>query len=132
MCNLRSEFIQILHIPSNMEMCRWFFQGFTEIQNGRHWSILIFLWARKNQKISSIIFLKFQLYIPSNVDILLMLPVFKMSFRGQLKFFCGRKNSKTSSQKLFKFYNQITHDMEKCSYFFTIYRQTSHSARSSG
>ena len=24
------------HIPHDMEMCVWFFQGFKEIQNGRH------------------------------------------------------------------------------------------------
>ena len=35
------------HIPHDIEICRWFFQGFTEIQNGRHGSTLIFWWARK-------------------------------------------------------------------------------------
>ena len=35
--NFKSEIIQIFyHIPHHMEMCRWLFQGFTEIQNGRH------------------------------------------------------------------------------------------------
>ena len=41
---LRSE---IIHIPHDMEMCRSIFQGFTEIQNGRHGSTSIFLWAQK-------------------------------------------------------------------------------------
>ena len=34
-----------------MEMCRWFFQGFTEIQNGRHRSTSIFWCAQKLKKI---------------------------------------------------------------------------------
>ena len=44
------------HIPHDMEMCMWLFQGFTEI-HGRHaWTSFfhIFLWAQKlknwNQK----------------------------------------------------------------------------------
>ena len=35
------------HIPHDMEMFRWFFKGFAEIQNGRHGSTSIFLWAQK-------------------------------------------------------------------------------------
>ena len=34
-----------------MEMCRRLFQCFTEIQNGRHGSTSIFLWAQKLKKI---------------------------------------------------------------------------------
>ena len=29
------------HIPHDMEMCKWYFQGFTEIQNGRHRSTFV-------------------------------------------------------------------------------------------
>ena len=32
-------------ISHDMEMCRWLFQGFTEIHNGNHESTSIFLWA---------------------------------------------------------------------------------------
>ena len=40
--------------------------------------------------------------------------------RSTPKFFVGRKNFKTSSQKLFKFYNHIPHDMEMCRCFFKV------------
>ena len=46
-------------------------------------------------------------------DFLKMLPKFKMAARGQLKKFCGWKNSKTWSQKLFNFYYNIRQDMER-------------------
>ena len=37
-----------------MEMCRWhFFEGFAEIQNGRHGSTSIFLWAQKLKKLKA-------------------------------------------------------------------------------
>ena len=64
-----SEIIQILnHIPHDMEMCRWLFQGFTEIQNGRHTPTLIFWGAYKLKKfVWSIFFFKFQHHIPSNM-----------------------------------------------------------------
>ena len=35
------------HIPHDMEMCMWFFQGFTEIQNDRHAWTSYFLWVQK-------------------------------------------------------------------------------------
>ena len=35
-----------------------------------------------------------------------------MAAKGQLQFFCGCKNSKTWSQKLFKFYYHISHDFK--------------------
>ena len=41
-----------------MEMCRWLFQGFTEIQNGRH---------RSTSKLFGQFFFKFQHHIPSNM-----------------------------------------------------------------
>ena len=170
-----------------MEMCRWLCQGFTEIQNGRHRSTLIFWW-RKNSKTLSRKLFKFNYHIPHNMemckwfvkvllkfkmaamdklhifcgrkteklksviihifffgggtqkiclvnffsnfnitflatwgcasDFLKMLPNFKMTARGQLQNFCGRKNSKTRSQKLFKFYYHIPHDMEMCRWLF--------------
>ena len=35
--NLNRKLLQFYyHIPNDMEMCMWFFQGFTEIQNGHH------------------------------------------------------------------------------------------------
>ena len=37
------------HIPHNMEMCRWFFQDFTEIHNGCHGSTSIFSWPQKHK-----------------------------------------------------------------------------------
>ena len=49
---LKSEIIQI---PHHMEMCRWHFQGFTEIQNGRHGPASIFFLgggSAETQKIS--------------------------------------------------------------------------------
>ena len=36
-----------------MEMCRWLFKGFAEIQNGQHRSTLIFLWAQKLKKLKA-------------------------------------------------------------------------------
>ena len=40
-------------IPHDMEMCMWFFQDFTEIQNGRHaWTSTFFVQA-KTQKLKS-------------------------------------------------------------------------------
>ena len=41
-----------------------------------------------------------------------------MAVSDQLQFFCGRKNSQTPSQKLFKFYSHIPHDIEMCMCFF--------------
>ena len=85
-----------------MEMCRWLFQGFTEIQNGRHRSTLI--WGGGGRKNSKNVFGQF--FLNFNItfliatwgcasDFLKMLPKFKMAARGQLQIFCGRKNSKT-------------------------------------
>ena len=45
-------------------------------------------------------------------DFLKILPKFKIAARGQLQKFCRSKNSLTESQKLFKFYNHVPHDME--------------------
>ena len=49
-----------------MEICRWLFQGFTEIQNGRHGSTSIFWWAQKLKKLVWSIFFNFKHHIPSN------------------------------------------------------------------
>ena len=43
--------------------------------------------------------------------LLKMLPKFKMAARGQLQFFLWERKL---SQKLFKFYNNIPHNMEMC------------------
>ena len=42
-----------LRMSVDMEMCRWIFQGLTEIHNGCHWSTLYFC-GRKNSKSETI------------------------------------------------------------------------------
>ena len=56
-------------------------------------------------------------------DFVKMLAKFKMAARGYLHFFCERKNSKTKSQKLFKFYYHIPHEMEMCRRFSRVLRK---------
>ena len=79
------------HIPHDMEMCRWLFQGFTEIQNGRHRSILIFGGVRELKKIVWSIFLNFYITFLATCgyasDYLKMLPKFKIAARSQLQIF---------------------------------------------
>ena len=61
------------HIPYDMEMCMWFFQGFTEIQNGRHAWTSYFFMAAKTQKIKSEIMCRWfywNLKWPPQVDFL--------------------------------------------------------------
>ena len=59
-----------------MEMCRWLFQGFTEIKNGHHGLTLIFLWAQ----------------ITYARDFSKILTKIKMAARGQLQnFLCAQK-----------------------------------------
>ena len=72
-----------------MEMCRWLFQGFTEIQNGHHRSTLIFGGAQKLKKIILINFvfnfnITFLAAWGFASDFLKMLPEFKMATRVQL------------------------------------------------
>ena len=50
-----------------MEMCRWFFKGFVEIQNGRHGSISIFLRSQRLKNLSRKL-LKFYYHIPHNME----------------------------------------------------------------
>ena len=56
-----------------MEMCMWFFQGFTEIQNNRHaWTSSFFVGA-KTQKLKSEIMCRWfywNLKWPQQVDVL--------------------------------------------------------------
>ena len=78
------------------------FQGSTEIQNGRHGSTSILLWAQKLKKLVWSSFLNFNITFLATwgcaSDFLKMLPKFKMAARGQHNFFCGRKNSKNKSE----------------------------------
>ena len=78
------------HIPHDMEMCRWLFQGFTEIQNGRN--NFNFLGGFK-KCFWSIFFFKFNIPFLATwgcaSDFLKMLPNFKMAARGQLQKFFG-------------------------------------------
>ena len=79
-------------------------QGSTEIQNGRHGSTSIFVWAQKLEKLVWSYFWNMTKHhhIPSNMGMcqwfLKMLPKCKMAARGQHKFFCGRKNSEKKSE----------------------------------
>ena len=68
-----------------MEMDRWLFQGFTEIQNGSHRWISIF-WG--GAKIVGSIFFKFQHHIPSNMWMC------KWFFKDATKIQNGRQKSK--------------------------------------
>ena len=70
-----------------MEMCRWLFQGFTEIQNGRHKSTLIFWGELELKKFVWSIFFKFQHHIPSNMWMC------KWFFKDATKFQNGRQRS---------------------------------------
>ena len=69
------------------------FQGFTEIQNGRHGSTSIFLWAQKPKKLVWSFFWHFNITFLATwgcaSDFLKMLPKSKMAARGQHNFFCG-------------------------------------------
>ena len=71
------------HIPHDMEMCRWLFQGFTEIQNGRNNSKNVFdqFFFRSN--------IPFLATWGCASDFLKMQPNFKMAARGQLQNFFG-------------------------------------------
>ena len=70
------------HTPHNMEMCSWFFQGFTEIQNSRHGSISIFLRLQKLINLGRIL-LNFYYHIPRDMEMCMwffkVLPKFKMA-----------------------------------------------------
>ena len=74
-----------------MEMYRWHFQGFPEIQNGRDGPTSIFWWAQKLKKLVWSIFLNFNITFLATcgcaIYFLKMLPKFKMSARSQLQFF---------------------------------------------
>ena len=48
---LKENFKFYYHIPHDMKMCRWFYQSFTEIQNGRHGSTSIVFVGTKTKKI---------------------------------------------------------------------------------
>ena len=78
-----SDFLKIYHISHDMEMCRWFFQSFTEIQNGRHGSTTIFLLAQKLKKLVMAIFFNFNITFLATrgcaSDFLKILPKFKMT-----------------------------------------------------
>ena len=67
-----------------MEMCRWLFQGFTDIQNGRHISTLIFGGAQFFFRNFNITFLATW---GCASDFLKMLPKLKMAARGELQSF---------------------------------------------
>ena len=82
-----------------MKMCRWYFQGFTKIQNGRHGPTSIFGWAQKLKKLVWSIFLNFNITFLATcgcaIDCLKMLPKFRMVARSQLqKNFVGAKTLK--------------------------------------
>ena len=72
------------HIPHDMEMCRWLFQGFTGIQNGGGG-------VKTKKKLFSQFFSNFNIIFLATwgcaSDFLKMLPNFKMAARGQLQIF---------------------------------------------
>ena len=126
-----------------MEMCRWFFQGFTETRN---WHRPI-VWD--DQECGKDEFTSTELVLPDEchcltiirkdkwylweglVNLLASSPTGKWKFRpissparaDQLQFFVGATTQKLS-QKLFKFYNHIPHDMEMCRWFFKGFTET--------
>ena len=89
-----------------MEMCRWLFQGFTEIQNGRHGTTSMFCWAQKLIKLVDHLFLIFNITFLATCgcasDFLKMLPKFKMAARSQLKKFLWAQKLQNLSSEIIK------------------------------
>ena len=107
------------HIPYDMEMCRWFFKGFAKIQNGRHRSTTIFLWA---QKLKNLNYSNFAITFPTiwgcAGDFSKVLLKFKMAAMDELHFFLWAQKFKNWNQKKITFYNHITHHLEMFRWFY--------------
>ena len=103
-----------------MEMCRWPFQGFTEIPNGRHRAILIFWGAQKLKKLVFEILTSHSLQ-HGDVQVILSRCYQNWKWLPEVhsKFFVGAKTQNLSG-KLFKFYYHIPHDIRMCKWFFKV------------
>ena len=109
------------HIPQYIEMCRWFSQGATENQNGRHESNPFFFVGAKTLKFKVRNYSNATLTFPTiwrcSVDFLRFRWNSKWPPQINLNFLVGAKTLKLS-QKFFKFYILIPHNMEMCRWFF--------------
>ena len=77
-------------------MCRWLFQGFTEIQNSRHGLNSIFWCVLKHKKIFGSFYFYFNITFLATCgyanDFFKMLSKFKMAAKSQLQIFFEREN----------------------------------------
>ena len=88
------------HIPHDMEMCRWLFQSFTEIQNGRHRSIF---WLAQKICLVNFLFYFTITFLETwgfASGFLKMLQKFKMAARGQLQIFLWVQKLQNSKSQI--------------------------------